>query len=65
MHQVEPDQSHVVGERHPRQADILTLWSGLPVHPRQLAMMLAWVKTTPLGSLVDPDENWMKATSFG
>ncbi len=33
--------------------------------PRQLARMLRWVRTTPLGSLVEPEENWMKATSSG
>ena len=27
--------------------------------------MLPCVSTTPLGSLVEPDENWMKATSSG
>jgi hypothetical protein len=35
------------------------------VAPRQLAMMLPWVSTTPLGSLVEPEENWMKAVSSG
>ena len=29
--------------------------------PSQLARMLPWVSTTPFGSLVDPDENWMNA----
>ena len=33
------------------------------VEPRQLARMLPWVSTTPLGSLVEPEENWMKAVS--
>ena len=33
--------------------------------PQQLAMMLRWVSTTPFGSLVEPEENWMKAMSFG
>ena len=35
------------------------------VAPRQLAMMLPCVSTTPLGSLVEPEENWMKAVSCG
>ncbi len=29
------------------------------------AMRLPWVSITPLGSLVDPDENWMNAKSSG
>ena len=33
--------------------------------PRALARMLPCVSTTPLGSLVEPEENWMKATSSG
>src|SRR5579863_5437087 len=33
--------------------------------PRMFAMRLACVSTTPLGSLVEPEENWMKATSAG
>ena len=33
--------------------------------PRALARMLAWVSTTPFGSLVEPEENWMKAGSCG
>ena len=35
------------------------------VAPRALAMMFACVSTTPFGSLVEPDENWMKAMSSG
>ena len=31
----------------------------------QLARMLPCVSTTPFGSLVEPEENWMKATSSG
>ncbi len=33
------------------------------VEPRALARMLPCVSTTPLGSLVEPEENWMKAVS--
>ena len=33
--------------------------------PSLFVRMLAWVSTTPLGSLVDPDENCMKAVSSG
>ena len=29
----------------------------------ELCRMLPWVSTTPFGSLVDPDENWMNAGS--
>ena len=35
------------------------------VEPSMLAMRFACVSTTPLGSLVEPDENWMKAVSSG
>jgi hypothetical protein len=30
-----------------------------------LAIRFRWVRTTPFGVLVEPDENWMKATSSG
>ena len=33
--------------------------------PRVFVMILRCVSTTPLGSLVEPDENWMKAMSSG
>ena len=33
--------------------------------PRALARTLRWVSTTPFGSLVEPEENWMNATSSG
>ena len=33
--------------------------------PQLLARMLPCVSTTPFGSLVEPEENWMKATSSG
>ena len=33
--------------------------------PRAFTRMLRWVSTTPLGSLVEPDENWMNAMSSG
>ncbi len=33
--------------------------------PRALVRMFLWVSTMPLGSLVDPEENWMNAVSSG
>ena len=61
---VKADQSHVVGQRHPRKADIVLGEAGATsVDAAALARMLRWVSTTPLGSLVEPEENWMKATS--
>ena len=33
--------------------------------PLALAMTLPCVSTTPFGSLVEPEENWMNATSSG
>ena len=35
------------------------------VAPAMFATRLPWVSITPLGSLVDPDENWMNARSSG
>ena len=46
--------------------DRLTSFSLKPatsVEPRALARMLPCVSTTPFGSLVEPEENWMKAVS--
>ena len=64
--EVKADQSHVVGQRHPGEADVIRREAGrLRSTPRALAMMLPCVSTTPLGSLVEPEENWMKATSSG
>jgi hypothetical protein len=64
--QVKADQPHVVGERHPRQADVVLVEvHRISVAPRMLASRLACVSTTPLGSLVEPEENWMKAVSSG
>ena len=49
------DRLIVVGIESPRQCR----------PPRILASRLACVSTTPLGSLVEPEENWMKAVSPG
>ena len=35
------------------------------VAPSAFVRMLRWVSTTPLGSLVEPDENWMNAVWSG
>ena len=65
-HQMKADQPHVVGQRHPRQADVVRVEARDRGDCRGCwPCRLACVSTTPLGSLVEPEENWMKATSPG
>ena len=64
-HQVEADQTHVVRERHPRQANVVLVEAAAWFTDWLWAIRLACVSTTPFGSLVEPEENWMKATLSG
>ncbi len=65
-HDEHADQAHVVGQRHPRQRDVLSREARRPAWRRGCSPgCCACVSTTPLGSLVEPEENWMKAVSSG
>ena len=64
--QVQADQAHVVRQRHPARARCRCSLKPAPgVAPSAFARMFACVSTTPLGSLVEPEENWMNAVSSG
>ncbi len=42
-----------------------SLYLPMAAAPLTLAIKLPWVSITPFGSLVEPEENWMKARSSG